>query len=112
MKRWIPALALLAGCSSLTGWLSEPVDDPTTTEIPGGGSVVVTPPPAQPPITVALPGGGSAVVTPGAAVPPKTRGELLSDVIGGAAGAVTGNPLLGIGAAAAILALLGKRKSA
>lgn len=113
MKRTMLAFTLafsLTGCAALTDWANTPVDDPTHTPIPGGGSVVVTPPPAQDPVTIDLPGGGSAVVTPPGAETPKTRGEVVANVIGGMAGAATGNPLLGVGIVAAIAALLGSRK--
>lgn len=111
MRRILLALPLLlGGCAALTEWANTPVDDPTSTPIPGGGSVVVNPPPPQDPVTIELPGGGSAVVTPPGAAPPKTRGEVVAGVIGGAAGAATGNPLIGVGVVTALMALLGLRK--
>ena len=111
MKRALLLLPLLlAGCAALTDWASTPVNDPTLTPLPGGGSVIVTPPPAQEPVTIDLPGGGSAVLTPPGTQAPTTRGEVVGNVVGGLVGAVSGNPLLGVGAVSVIAMLLGMRK--
>lgn len=106
----------LSACSSLTSWLNEPVPDPTLTELPGGGSVVLTPPPPpEDPIQVELPGGGAVVVTPPGSAPPQTRGDVVGRVIGGLLGAVTGNPLLAVGGLAGLrllAALFGAKRAA
>jgi len=81
---------VLSSCETIAGWLNTPVAPP----------VVVAP---QPPVADPAP----QPQPPAPVVPSPTIGDTIIEVVSGAAGAATGNPVIGIVVAGVLTALYG-----
>ncbi len=123
--RWLACVALcaLVGCQAASDWLGSPAGDGVVVEdglievtLDDGSTVLTMADANGDPVLVTLPDGSQVGWTPTVG-PPETKGGVLSRVIGGIAGTVTGNPAVSAGTGGLLALALGalarrKKKSA